>query len=357
MKADVEEHIGPAWAAPVLSAGAVVFGALIRLRRAAYEAGLLPIERAERPVISVGNLAVGGTGKTPFVIALAQRLAGRGLRAAILSRGYGGTASSSGGARIVSRGEGSLMDAKEAGDEPVLLAQRTRAPVVIARRRIEAAEIAVRELGAEVLILDDGFQHLGLARELDIVLIDRDQARGSGHLLPRGRLREPPAALSRAHLVVLIGGSCSELEDAIGRTPVVEVEVAPTVVRGLDRSEERPAITLSEKRVALLAAIARPHRFEAMVESLGAEVVHRAFHRDHARFDREVLDRFRATARARGAEVLLTTEKDAVRIPHDSSQGMDALCIEHRILQGESILEAELDRIVEAARRGERREP
>jgi tetraacyldisaccharide 4'-kinase len=307
-------------------------------------------------------LIVGGAGKTPFVIALAGMLSRRGLKAAILSRGYGGTASTSGRVGVVSRGDGALMDASEAGDEPVLIAERTHAPVVVARRRAEAAQLAVRELGAEVLILDDGFQHYGLARDLDIVLVDCEQPFGDGHLLPRGRLREPPEALSRAHLVALIRRSralgrpnaASAMEDIVRRRPAIEVEVVASGVRPLDGSGERPAMSISKKRIALLAAIARPHRFEETVESLGAEVVHRQFYRDHAPIDRRMLERFRDDARARGADLLLTTEKDAVRLPHDASEGIEALIIEHRIFRGESVLEAELDKIEQSARRAGR---
>ncbi|MCK6552839.1 tetraacyldisaccharide 4'-kinase, partial [Myxococcota bacterium] len=174
----------------LLAPAAAIFGAIVRARRAAYRHGWLRATHVGRPVISVGNLTVGGNGKTPFTMLLAERLRARGHVVAILSRGYRSRAEVSGDVVVVSRGEGALASAEDAGDEPVLMATKTKALVVVARDRRRAAATAI-ELGADVLVLDDGLQHLRVARALDVVLLDAIAPLGAGHLLPRGRLREP----------------------------------------------------------------------------------------------------------------------------------------------------------------------
>jgi tetraacyldisaccharide 4'-kinase len=300
-------------------------------------------------VISVGNLAVGGSGKTPFVLLLGERLVLGGIKVAVLSRGYGGTASRSAGARVVSRGAGPEVSALEAGDEPVLIAEKMRGvSVVVARRRIDAARLAVRELGAEVLVLDDGFQHLALARDLDIALIDGDRA-SPGRLLPLGRLREPFSALARADLVVRVrsGGDRTEGTPPIDR-PLVDVEVVPVSVRAIEGGAAQTPASLSGKRVALLAAIARPRRFEALTRRLGAEIAHAEFHGDHAPLDRALVEGFRKRARERGVDLMLTTEKDSVRLVGELRAGFFALAIAHRIVAGESNLDAALHRVLGA---------
>ena len=160
-----------------------------------YRTGRSPSRRLSRPVVSVGNLTLGGTGKTPFVEFLADGLVREGRRPAILSRGYG---RSSGGVVVVSRGQGALVDADEGGDEPVALARRLPGvPVVVARRRADAAPAAER-LGADVFLLDDGYQHLALQRNVNLLLLDARDPFSGGRLMPFGRLREPLSALARA---------------------------------------------------------------------------------------------------------------------------------------------------------------
>jgi tetraacyldisaccharide 4'-kinase len=311
----------------MMSVLSLAFGAIVRVRGALYDRGWLAAERAARPVISVGNLAVGGTGKTPFVLLLVKKLAARGETPAILSRGYGAKRPPR-HAAVVSRGRGPELDAHVAGDEPVLLAKKSSARVVIARRRIEAAKIAAGELGATVLVLDDGFQHRRLARDLDIVLLDAADPFAGGRLLPSGRLREPPSALDRAGLLVLVGDP-----DARFDRPAVRViaRAAP------------PVPEIKGRRVALLAAIARPERFESTARALGAEIVHTDFHRDHRVLDARALEAFAIAAKAARAELLLTTEKDAARQP---LPGLIPLAIEHHIVAGEELLDRALDRVL-----------
>jgi tetraacyldisaccharide 4'-kinase len=336
----------PTWARPLLAIAEPAFRAGVRLRSAAYRAGLLRSVRVDRPVISVGNLAVGGVGKTPFVILLAKRLASRGVYVAILSRGYGGRASSRGEAFVVSRGRGERpeRDAREAGDEPVLIARKTDAAVVVAAERARAAHLAVRELGADLLILDDGFQHFGLARDLDIVLLDAKRPFGSGRLLPLGPLREPKTALARAGLLVLNHGLEVErdpdqgLEPALAGAPRLDVAIEVTAIG------DQPPSALRGRRVGVLAAIARPNRFIETIEAHGATIVDRELHRDHAPLEAGAIEAFVARAKSKGAEQIVTTEKDFVRIPQSVWPLVEPLAIEHRIVRGEEALEAALAR-------------
>lgn len=301
---------------------AYAFGGIVRARGALYDRGLLRVDRAERPVISVGNIAAGGTGKTPFTILLANRLHARGERVAVLSRGYGAT-SPSASAVVV---DPKTSRAEEVGDEPILIARKTSAQVVVTKKRIDGARRAI-EGGATILLLDDGFQHRRLARDLDIVLLDASDPYRGG-LLPHGRLREPPAALARANLIAIIGDPQLAIPDLPER-PVLRVEV-----------EARPAIALQGRRVALIAAIGRPERFEHTVRALGANIVSTRYFRDHRRFDPEPAI---AEARAKNAELILTTEKDHARQPHPE---LTPLPIEHRIATGEEHLDRALAEVL-----------
>ncbi|HYY41783.1 MAG TPA: tetraacyldisaccharide 4'-kinase, partial [Pyrinomonadaceae bacterium] len=181
----------------------VVYGAATRARLALYRAGLFAMHRVAAPVISVGNITAGGTGKTPLVEWLARAVAREGRRVCVLTRGYGRRDAHR--RVVVSDGTRILADARAGGDEPRLLAENLRglAAVVADRNRVAAARWALAELQSEVFILDDGFQHLSLARDLDIVTVDASAPWGGGHLLPRGRLREPLDGLARAHCIVI----------------------------------------------------------------------------------------------------------------------------------------------------------
>jgi tetraacyldisaccharide 4'-kinase len=326
------------WMRPFLDVGESIYGAAIALRRAAYGAGLFEKKRAPRPVISVGNLSVGGTGKTPFVILLANRLAQRNVRVAVLSRGYGRKNEED--LVVVSEGDGPRVSAEHAGDEPVLIAERTAAIVISCADRLRAAELAASAFHADVLLLDDGFQHWRLARDLDLVLLDREDPLANGRLLPRGPLREPADALSRADLLVLVGGEAKE-RTLLPDRPIVEVGVVPARIELGE--EEHPPEWIATKRVALLSGIARPERFRRTVEELGARVVHEDRRPDHAELTE--LDAFFRAATDAGAELCLTTEKDAARLLH-RPENLAVLGIEHRILAGEELFDAALAKVI-----------
>jgi tetraacyldisaccharide 4'-kinase len=322
----------------------VLYGAGVRLRLAAYEAGIARRRRAPCPVISVGNLEVGAMGKTPFTIELANRLIRRGRRVAVLSRGYGRADEED--LAIVSIGEGPRTTAALGGDEPVLVAQRTRAIVVASADRAHAAELVVRDLGADVIVLDDGFQHLQLERDVDLVLLDRAAPFDGDRLLPVGRLREGPEALARADLLVLVGQDAAARDGApkevLPPKPIVEVAVEPDAVMHLGR-RHAPS-SLRGRRVALISGIGRPERFRRMVEGLGAEVVHHVARRDHAVIGDGEIDRFLEAGL--GADLLLTTEKDAARMGAARPPSLAVLAMSHRIERGEDHLERAIDRVL-----------
>jgi tetraacyldisaccharide 4'-kinase len=288
------------------------FGAIGSLRAAAYRRRLLPRQRLGGPVVSVGNLGVGGSGKTPVVARVAELLRDAGEPVSVLSRGYGGTFR--GDALVVSDGSALLAGASEAGDEPVMLARALPGVVVAVGPRRDAVGRAVEaRFGRRVHVLDDGFQHLRLERDLDIVCLDvRDL---DDRPMPAGRLRESPSAIDRADVVLLTrleAASEAEirgLESRLGPDRTFRVARRLDGWRTLDGRPAAPPV-----RPFLLAAIARPERFERDVAADGITVVGRAFFRDHHRFQAADLAGAEAQARAAGADAVVTTAKDAVRL-------------------------------------------
>ncbi len=284
----------------------------LALRPAAYRRGLLKAARLSGPVISVGNLSLGGNGKTPVVRRVVEMLMAAGQPVSVLSRGYGGRFR--GEALVVSDGRGVLASAEQAGDEPVMLARALPGAVVaVGPRRDHVGRAVEARFGRRVHVLDDGFQHLRLARDLDLVCLD--VADLSGRPLPLGRLREGPQALRRADLVLLTRVEAAKedqlraLEERLGPDRVHRVKRRVLGFRSLDgRPAERP------RRAFLLAAIARPSRLEWDVSGGGSLVVGRSFFRDHHRFRADEVATAAARARAQGADAVVTTAKDAVRL-------------------------------------------
>jgi len=289
------------------------FATAAALRVAAYRWGLLPQARLAGPVVSVGNLSLGGSGKTPIVRRVAELLSAAGKPVAILSRGYRG--SFRGAALLVSDGSSVLATSEQAGDEPVMLARSLPGVVVAVGPRRDVVGRRVEErFGPRTHVLDDGFQHLRLARDLDVVCLDvRDLA---DRTLPLGRLREGSGALARAHVLLLTRlEAASEweieaLEGRLGPERVYRVERRIVGFRDLEGRTAAPP-----PRAFLLAAIARPERFERDATRAGSSLVGRAFFRDHRRLRAGELEGIARRARAAGADAIVTTAKDAVRLP------------------------------------------
>ena len=247
---------GGAWLAPF----AALFGALAGTRRRAYRRGWLTPQRAAHPVVVVGNLTVGGSGKTPLVIWLVNELTARGIRAGIVSRGYGGSAGTA--LRVTGASDPAIV-----GDEPVLLARRTGVPVAVANDRLAAAALLAGEV--DLLIADDGLQHYRLARALEILVIDGVRRFGNGRLLPAGPLREPPARAAEADFVVVNGGTAAGAE--------IAMRLRPGDLVALDSGARRALGELKGQRVHALAAIGNPARFFATLLAAGLEPIEHPF--------------------------------------------------------------------------------
>lgn len=341
----------PLWLAEGLfRAGAAVRGAL-------YDAAVLPAAHAGVPVVSVGNLAVGGAGKTPVALAIAERLLEAGRRPAVLSRGYG---ASRGDDRVVADGERLLLDAAQGGDEPVLLARRLPGLRVLCgpdRARLAGRAVA---LGADVLLLDDGFQHRRLARDLDVVVVDASNPWGNGHCLPFGPNREPRSALRRASLVWLTHADRAPPDGlpalravalaATGRAPVESRHAPRDLADGL-LARSFPLSGLTGLRVGLLTGVARPGSVRRTVESLGAAVVAAFAYPDHHPFTEGEVAAALGEAGRVGAEFLVTTEKDAVRLPVAvaGDERIRAVRIDAQVLRGGEVLGAALDAVLRGA--------
>jgi len=287
------------------SALGLVYRAAAAARLAAYRKGLLKSHAAPIPVVSIGNLTVGGSGKTPAAIWLAQKLREQGWKPALSSRGYG----SSGENDLLVIRSGDCPDPGRAGDEACLMAKKLAGvPVIVGKSRVNAAKKA-RELGADILILDDGLQHLKLKREVDIVLVDGKRPLGAERVFPRGRLREPLSALKRAHAVMVTRseGQAGETISAINR-----INPGAPVFKMRYRVINPDA--LSGRRAFAFAGIADPaYFFETALSCKIALVGERAFS-DHHYFSAQELKQLERSARAKGAEMLLTTEKDLARM-------------------------------------------
>lgn len=302
-----------------------VYGTAVRLRAAAYRTGLLSAVEADIPVVSVGNLTFGGTGKTPTVIALTRDLVLRGRRPAILTRGYGRIGTDP----MVLEGPDPEIRVEAAGDEPLELARRCpETPVIIDADRVRGARLAV-DLGADLILLDDGFQHLRIRRDLDLLVLDAGDPWGGDRLPPLGRLREPVTALRRATAVLI-----TKIDDPSGRLPERVTsriaELAPTMPvfgarftasRIFDGTDWKTPRDLTGKRVLAIAGIGRPEAFRSLLESAGAEIAgHRWFddHHPYSAVDRRWIEHEALLLDA----VPVTTVKDAVKL-----QAMDPLWV------------------------------
>jgi tetraacyldisaccharide 4'-kinase len=316
------------------------YGGVVRLRAFLYSVGVLETKRLPCPVISIGNMTVGGTGKTPLVMTMARGLVRRGISVAILSRGYKGKNISD---PVVSDGQNIFHSPEESGDEPYLLSQSLKGvPVLVGKDRSASAKVALQKFKIEGFLLDDGFQHLSLHRDLNILLIDSRIGFGDLHLLPRGILREPLAQLRRAHLFLLTKAehpeACQVLETKVRQihpsAPIFHSHYEPLGLVGPE-GEWEALHSLREKKVFVFSGIANPDSFSSLLRKSGMEIVNEAIFPDHHRYTEKDLSSIRE--KSRGAERVVTTEKDMLKLKDLdlTNLSLRALCIELKIWEEE----------------------
>ena len=315
----------------LLKGVSLVFSAVVSLRYFLYGIGLLRRYPLGIQVISIGNVTAGGTGKTPVTEIFARTLAAEGRKVAILSRGYRRKEAPLWQRLftqvvepplVVSDGKHVLLDSEKGGDEPYMLASNLPGvAVVVDRNRVKAGRYAIKRLGCDTIILDDGFQYQKLKHSIEVVLVDSTNPFGNGHMLPRGILREPARHLKRADIIFLTKcrGDVTAVREEIRKynttAEIVECNHTPKVLKDVWSREEYPLSWLNGKTTCTLSGIASPKGFENSLRHLGAKVVWCERYADHHRYDSsEILYALNRTADM-GADALVTTEKDAVRFP------------------------------------------
>jgi tetraacyldisaccharide 4'-kinase len=310
---------------------ALIYGAAVKLRNTLYDLGVLTVHRVPPLVVSVGNIEAGGTGKTPFAMALAEGLARKGHTVAIVTRGYKGSLQ---GPVIVEHGHSS----EEVGDEALLMARRIDLPIIKSPDRVKGALFARTRLGSEIIVLDDGFQHRRLHRDMDIVLVSRDIAREK--LLPAGCLREPATSLARANIVVAMKGATHQ---------GLRADLLPSTLVNL-HGDTTGLELLAGRHVLAFCAIGKPGHFVATLQGQGAHV-ERLFYPDHHHYTladlQEILDK------SAGKDLILTTEKDLIKIAPAWFAGLEDRVFAVRVgieMPGLADILDEIDRMAESSR-------
>ncbi len=311
----------------VLSLLSVVYGFIVSVRNFMYDRAVLKTKNAPCRVVCVGNVTVGGTGKTPVVIMTARMLAGAGLKTAVVSRGYGRKGN---GVAVVSDGVKILLPPGESGDEPHILAtELDDVPVVVGADRYAAVMEAYGRFRPDVILLDDGFQHRRLARNVDVVTIDAANPWGIEKLIPRGTLRESPAGIRRAQAIIATRAGedvdIKRLERMVRyydrTTPLLRTDHRPSRLRKAGTPDDYGLATVAGMKVALLSNTADPSSFHRMIEDLGAEIVTVRAAPDHHAHTRDELDSFIRAAQDHGARALIMTAKDERNLPASWSPG------------------------------------
>ena len=306
----------------LLVAASYLYGAVIHVRNRLYRAGCLVQKSLPCPVISVGNITAGGTGKTPMAVYMAELLTRLGRNPVVISRGYKGCLKK--GAAVVGNGCDLFLDADQAGDEPHMMARIRQFPVVVGKKRYQAGLLALECLSPDIMVLDDGFQHIRLKRDIDLLLMDHDQPFGNGRMLPAGRLREPAAqALARAHAVIL-----TRCPDMIPPKPHPVICLAPhlpvfytrhrpflyTWVSGPDGRLHTRLDSLKGLKVLLFSGISDNQSFYRTILNLGAGILDHLEFADHYRYKGADIHRIQARAADLGADILVTTQKDWAKL-------------------------------------------
>ena len=336
----------------------LAYGGIIQLRNIAYDLHYLKSYKADSFVISIGNISAGGSGKTPVTIDLLKRINKifPQYPSTVISRGFGRTSS---GVQIVADRESIILDVDAGGDEPHLIAKESPGtPVIVAEHRIDGVRLAEKQFAARIVVLDDAFQHRSLLRDLDIVLLNESAPAWTWQLLPSGRMREPASSLERADLMICTGIPNRAMKEKIinwickynDSVPVIHGCLSPAELSSPDSGERMPLATLEGLPVAALCGIAFPERFFRMLRKLGANIVAQKMLPDHARITGQQLITFNESAKKAGAEAILITAKDAVKLPLllDASLPIWSLETKWKWLEGLELLEQIIKSRVEA---------
>lgn len=343
----------------ILHGLAAIYRVIVQIRLALYHHRYFRPRSLGCVVISVGNLTVGGTGKTPVVEMLARALQAGGRRVAILSRGYKSVPrplllrvwdgifkkEAVFAPRLVSDGNSLLLDSRTAGDEPFMLANNLRGVVVLVDPdRVTSGQYAIESFGADTLLLDDGFQYVRMRHGIEIVLLDSQALFGNNYLLPRGTLREPPENLRRATHIFLTKCVDRDNGELIARirkynrtADIIECAHRPRHLRNLVTGEIKPLDFLRDLEIGSICGIAIPESFESALNDLGAKVAISKFYTDHHRYSVREIENFIRRCGRRALAAIVTTEKDAVRIPRilDPEVPIYYLRVEIEILAGQ----------------------
>lgn len=354
-----QQHIRNGTLSPALDLALVPFaftyGVVAQLRFGLYRYGFLKTRSLSCPVISVGNLTVGGTGKTPVVIALANWLHTQGKRVGVVSRGYGRDDEKQ--IVLVSDGQHILVDSQKAGEEPVLIASRCPGiPIIVGADRHAAGTQLLSQFSCDVLILDDGFQHLALKRDADLLLVDAESRFGNGYLLPRGPLREPSTSIERATALIVTRASSTE-NDVIAKLGVSDAREIPMGISrfslagfvNLRTGEVLAQETMRGTRCVAFCGIAKPESFSTMLENAGLTIQERLSFPDHWRYSSEDLQKIWDTTEGCAPKIVITTEKDAVKIRHRLPESLDVFAarIELEWIKGQQSIEQHLMEVVD----------
>jgi tetraacyldisaccharide 4'-kinase len=286
---------------------------IVTLRNFLYNRRIFPIKRLDRPVISVGNITAGGSGKTPLVEFICRELMERGLKPAILSRGYNRSSKKD---IIFISPPGSGIDSETIGDEPFMMARRLNgAAFGIGGNRHRTGTGLLKRYNPDFFILDDGFQHRSLHRDIDIVILNGNRPFYNGWCLPAGMLREPPGSLSRADLIVVRGSAINEeiIKFAAGKE-IINVSVLPDGLKSIPGNKPLPVSNLKGKKVIAFCGIGDPDGFRRMILGSGAELRYFKSYRDHYRYTERDIAGLKEKYRSSGGEMALTTAKDAVKL-------------------------------------------
>lgn len=305
----------------------IVYRLLVQGRYTVYRWGILPTRRLPLKLVCVGNLTTGGTGKTPMVEYVARALKGAGVRVAVLSRGYRGKQEK--GLGVVSDGKAVLLSQRESGDEPYLLARRLEGiPVLVGSNRYESGKVAYERFGTQVAILDDGYQHIQLNRDMNILLVDGREGFGNGRLLPLGSLREPLDGLMRADHFLITKTERQDRVEAIEETlrrwnskaGIFQGRYVPESLFDPKTGQHRGLDGLRGRKILAFAGLANPDYFFELLESLGAALVGEVIFPDHHRYTERDLEIIQKTMSQ--AEWMVTTEKDMVRLEDLNLEGL-----------------------------------